>query len=540
MDINVESGYKYKLQHITLLSELVGQETVFPFGRNATTSMRNATTSMCNADATERRRRYERRFWEVGSLKFNKLKLKWKVFAFLLGFCALLLVILWLFQTVLLDSFYRNIRINGIKRDAATIMSNAGSSDLAELIEGISESSDITVTVTDFNGRNVLRNTQLQDWRSIELSKALISRAREGGGEFYEYSLLQAASPRYVGFPGNRSPMQSLIYVKLAEDESGVAVIINAIISPVNATVTTLRYQLYYISGLMVLLAIILAIIIAKRVSKPIEEINEGALTLAKGDYSTRFSGKGFYEIERLSETLNKAAVELGKVERLRRELLANVSHDLRTPLSLICGYAEMMNDFPGEVTKEQTKVILEEASRLSTLVNDVLDISKLETDMDRLTLSQFNLTESVMKTTMRVEELLRNEGFEIHFQYDKEAIVYADEMKINRAFYNLLVNAVNYSGNSRHIYINQTSTDNRVRISVTDYGEGISTAELPYIWDRYYKSEKAHKRALTGTGLGLSIVKKIVELHCGTYGVASELHKGSTFWFEFGYNRAK
>jgi len=78
------------------------------------------------------------------------------------------------------------------------------------------------------------------------------------------------------------------------------------------------------------------------------------------------------------------------------------------------------------------------------------------------------------------------------------------------------------------------------VRISVTDYGEGISTAELPYIWDRYYKSEKAHKRALTGTGLGLSIVKKIVELHCGTYGVASELHKGSTFWFEFGYNRAK
>ena len=108
-----------------------------------------------------------------------------------------------------------------------------------------------------------------------------------------------------------------------------------------------------------------------------------------------------------------------------------------------------------------------------------------------------------------------------------------ADETKINRAFYNLLINAINYSGDNRVIYVAQNTFENRVRISVTDGGEGIADDDLPYIWDRYYKSAKKHKRAVTGTGLGLSIVKKIIELHGGWYGVQSELGAGSTFWFE-------
>lgn len=474
-------------------------------------------------------------------MNFNKLRLKWKIFAFLLGFCALLLLILWLFQTVLLDTFYKKTRVIEIDRYADIVTNYLGKDDLAGIVSGLSENNDITVDVTDMNGKSILRtSTTPQDRFLTELNKSLISRAKDNNGEFFQYSAMAASNPRYGGSPGSRSAMQSLMYVKLQTALGGVAVIINAVISPVNATVTTLRHQLYFISCIMLALSVLLAIVIAKRVSRPIEEINRGAMALAKGKYDTRFAGKGFYEIVELSETLNTAAADLGKVENLRRELLANVSHDLRTPLSLIYSYAEMMNDFPGEITPEQAKVIMDETRRLSILVNDVLDISKLESDMERLCAARFNLTENILETTKRIEELLKSDGYQISFSSDADVDVYvnADETKINRAFYNLLVNAVNYSGDSRIISVTQAVSGDRVRISVTDGGEGIAEEELPLIWDRYYKSGKSHKRGVTGTGLGLSIVKRIIELHGGSYGVQSEFGKGSTFWFELDYLR--
>jgi signal transduction histidine kinase len=324
----------------------------------------------------------------------------------------------------------------------------------------------------------------------------------------------------------------------MAEKRSGeqAAVIIRAVISPVNATVTTLRYQLYYISCVVLFLSIILAIIIAKRVSKPIEEISLSAMALANGNYDTRFKGNGFYEIAALSDTLNTAAVELSRVENLRRELLANVSHDLRTPLALIYSYAEMMRDFPGEITVEQTQTIMDETRRLTALVNDILDISKLENEMDKLNASRFNLTQSILEITETTGKLLKKDGFEITFSHNGDVYVDADKAKIGRAFYNLLINAINYSGESRSILIEQAIANNRVRISVIDHGEGIAEADLPFIWDRYYKSGKTHKRAVTGSGLGLSIVKKIIDIHSihgAQCGVMSELGKGSTFWFE-------
>jgi signal transduction histidine kinase len=108
-----------------------------------------------------------------------------------------------------------------------------------------------------------------------------------------------------------------------------------------------------------------------------------------------------------------------------------------------------------------------------------------------------------------------------------------ADEAKITQALYNLLTNAVNYSTDDKHILVKQIRTQNRVRVEVHDHGDGIAPEHIPYIWDRYYKVDKKHRRAITGTGLGLSIVKKIFELHGAGYGVASALGKGSVFWFE-------
>ena len=474
----------------------------------------------------------------------DRLTLKWKIFAMLLGFCALLLVILWLFQTVFLDAFYKHIRFLEVKRSVELVAGNLDRDNIMELIDGISKADDIVIEIVEMPANGIQTAFPSQDWRMAADSATLIAQARGNKGEHYEYYSEYYAPPRGPQPPFRLGPWsrqqaqpQSLAYVKVVDYPSGaqVAVIIRAVISPVNATVTTLRYQLYYISGIMLFFSIALAIAMAKRVSKPIEQITRSARSLAKGDYDARFAGKGFSEIVALSDTLNTAAVELGRVEGLRRELLANVSHDLRTPLALIYSYAEMMNDFPDEATPEQTKAIMDEARRMATLVNDILDISKLESDMEKLDASRFNLTQDISDTTSRIAALLKNEGFEITFSRDSDVEVYvdADELKISRAFYNLLINAVNYSGGCRSVSVAQAVFGNSVRISVKDGGAGISEADLPFVWERYYKSGQEHKRAVTGTGLGLSIVRKIIELHGGRYGVESEVGKGSVFWFE-------
>ena len=483
-------------------------------------------------------------------MNLNKLRLKWKIFAFLLGFSALLLIVLWLFQIVFLDTFYKRIKVTEIRRNADVIINNIESEDIDNFIAVISENNNITVNITDLNGRslngNLTRIFQSDNRRGSEENAALITKARNNNDEFHEYITSQTGDRFRNNWGNSRTgnsgtdnrrwqPIQSLIYVKIANNGQGeqFAVIIRAVISPVTATVTTLRYQLYFISCIIIFLSVILAFIIAKRISKPIEVITQSAITLANGNYDTHFTGKGFYEIVALSDTLNTAAVELSKVESLRRELLANVSHDLRTPLALIYGYAEMMRDFPSDITHEQTQTIMDETRRLTSLVNDILDISKMENEIEQLNASHYNLTQNISETVKITEKLLKKEGFEITFSHDGDVYIDADKVKIDRVFYNLLINAINYSYKSRKILVEQTVADNSVRISVTDYGEGIAEADLPFIWDRYFKSGKSHKRAVTGSGLGLSIVKKIIEKHSGKYGVVSENGKGSTFWFE-------
>jgi signal transduction histidine kinase len=429
----------------------------------------------------------------------DKLSLKWKVFLALLFFCALLLIVLWLLQTVFLNDMYRFVRMQELEQTISLVEKEIDNPDLSLVLQRIQDENDIMITLArDF----------------IPPQNAMMDR--QGG-------------------PGNNIPMNAITQTREFTLQNGqkLSLTFYAMLVPVSATVSTLRIQLLVVTAVMLLFSIVLAIVIAKRVSKPIEEISKSAQTLAKGDYDTRFAGKGFSEIVSLSDTLNMTAVELGRVEGLRRELLANVSHDLRTPLALIYSYAEMMHDFSDEITPEQTRVVMDEAQRLTMLVNDVLDISKLESEMEKLNCSNYNLTQCVLETVERTKELLSREGFEILFVHGDDVYVNADRTKIDRAFYNLLVNAINYSNGLRSISVEQTVVDDRVRISVTDKGEGIAEAELPFIWDRYYKSEKAHKRALAGTGLGLSIVKKIIDLHKGSYGVISKIDEGSTFWFE-------
>jgi signal transduction histidine kinase len=303
--------------------------------------------------------------------------------------------------------------------------------------------------------------------------------------------------------------------------------------TPVSAVVSMLSLQYIWIAFVLIIGALVLAFIISRNISIPIERMNRAAKQLAAGNYNAKFSGEGFRETKELADTLNYASNELSKNDRLQKELIANISHDLRTPLTMITGYSEVMRDIPGENTPENVQVIIDEATRLSELVTDLLDLSKLQAGTGRLDISRFNLTETVRSTMDRYRKLTERDGYQIYFWSDCEVKVDADRKMILQVLYNLINNAINYTGDDKLVRVDQSVHNGIVRISVTDTGEGIAPEQLPLIWDRYYKVDKVHRRASVGTGIGLSIVKSVLELHGAHYGVDSTPGHGSTFWFE-------
>lgn len=499
--------------------------------------------------------------------KFNQISIKWKIFLFLIGFCSVLLILLWLFQVVFLNSFYKSIKLNEIKATAHTIEKSINDDSIETIITTLSENNDICIEVLSSSGdviysSHVIKGCLIHSKPYFD-EKALPAEVSLNDGELFQYynhgvdfkenqpepitnrELESNSDSTQDG--GNPEPEKRLedkdtiIYSKsvVDADNNELTLVLNSVISPVNATVNTLRVQLYYITGFMILFSVILALIIAKWISRPIEAINNSAKMLATGDYSTRFRGTGYKEISELSDTLNYTARELSKVELLRQELIANISHDLRTPLTLISGYAEAMRDLPDENNSENAQIIVDETHRLTTLVNDVMDISKLQTGNHSIHPQHYNLTSSLSETINRMNKLMEMEGYTIEFKSADEITILADETRISQAFYNLLTNAINYTGSDKKILVSQSTFKNPedalndwVKIEIADSGEGIAEEDLPYIWERYYMVDKTHKRAVTGTGLGLSIVKSIIDMHGGTYGVTSKLNEGSVFWF--------
>lgn len=527
-------------------------------------------------------------------MKHRKISLKWKIFMYLLAFTAILLIVLWLIQICYLDTFYKMIKTNKAEQvtsDAISILQmEAGSEEIDEQIDRVALENGMAIMVTDIEGNicydaEYIATSRLNTMPAEEIERYLEQAVANGGSVKIEFegsvnktfpnenmpvpptggNILDgensqndevynqhgndgdsygAQNDAYDSmmreqFVQNRGQdmVESVIYVNIVNaGGENYILMVNTQLTPINATVETLRIELVWITVVMVGLSLIIALLLSKQISKSFIKINDSAKKMAKGNFNVVFEGNDYKEIAELSDTLNATAVELDKNEKFRRELIANVSHDLRTPLTMIIAYAEVMRDLPGENSPENVQVVIDEAERLTNLVNDMLDISKLQAGVMQMNLSEYNLTESIESVFDRYNKLREQEGYSINFEYREKVIVEADEYKIFQVIYNLINNAVNYTGEDKNVLVRQIIKNDRVRIEVIDSGNGIAPENLQYVWDRYYKVDKTHKRAVMGTGLGLSIVKNILELHQAEYGVDSEVGKGSTFWFELVY----
>ena len=473
-----------------------------------------------------------------------------------------MLFVLWLFQVVLLDSFYKSIKTNSIKTAAMEISQEIqntrhNSQEKSDEIMNIAQKKDVCVLVINQKGA-ITESAELSPSCIIhhisnaDIYNLILTAQLNGNTLLYRINFetnvkldpetqenIEEASQ--LEERAEKEMPESIIYVKIMQDQNNqpYAILVNSNITPVDATVQTLRAQLIIIVVIMLIISTVLALSISKRVSRPIIHINNASKQLAVGKYDTDFRCNGYKEIVELGENLNYAARELGKAEQLQKEVIANISHDLRTPLTMITGYAEVMRDLPGENTPENVQVIIDEANRLTTLVNDVLDLSKLQAGAQSLNLQQFNLTQSVQKIMERFAKLKAEEGYQITFDYQEDAWIVGDELKISQVIYNLIINAITYGGDAKQVEIKQSILERLpehkkktgkerpikvARIEVIDHGEGIEPEKLKDIWQRYYKLDKNHQRAKTGTGLGLSIVKTVLDLHKAKYGVESTL----------------
>ena len=295
--------------------------------------------------------------------------------------------------------------------------------------------------------------------------------------------------------------------------------------------------QKEFIYGTIFVLAIslLIAYFLSRRFSNPIMKMTKESKKMVNGDYDVSFKESNIEEINELAYTLNKATKELSKTENLRRELLANVSHDLKTPLTLIKANAEMVKDltYSNEEKREANlNVIIKETDRLNMLVEDILDLSKAQSKTMKLEIKRLNLNNLMESILTRYKVLEERDNYKINFNYDKEYVVKADIKRLEQVIYNLINNAINYTGKNKIVNVNLVDKNNCVRVEVKDTGKGIDKEELKYIWDKYYKADKSFHRLTVGTGLGLSIVKNLLELHNFKYGVESS-KKGTNFYFD-------
>ena len=296
--------------------------------------------------------------------------------------------------------------------------------------------------------------------------------------------------------------------------------------------------------------------LLSKTISRPILELAEISDKMKGLDFDAKYRGNGTAEIDTLGKNINELSQTLEttiselktannelqrdiekkeKIDEMRREFLSNVSHELKTPIALIQGYAEGLKEgiHDDEESKEfYCSVIMDEASRMNAMVKKLMTLNQLEFGNDPIVMERFDIVALVNNCLQSTSILIRQKDALVKIEDYQPIYVWADEFKIEEVFLNYLSNALNHLGGERLINIRLSENENKVRLSVFNTGEPIMEEALPYLWDKFYKADKARTREYGGNGIGLSIVKVIMDSHHQNYGV-NNFENGVEFWVE-------
>ncbi len=401
---------------------------------------------------------------------------------------------------------------------------NIESTNIIESMDDITLDNNICLEYMDYYGNKYYYNNKI--------SSCLLGRNKIIDKELVKFK----QSGEETAFEKILNPINNSVSLLYCIKKGNGYIFLFTSLEDIGTTTSLIKNQLIYVTLLAILFSIIIALFLSRRIAKPISDMTKKAEKLAEGNYNVQFTTTGIKEIDELANTLNYLEQEVSKTDEYRRDLMANVSHDLKTPLTMIKAYAEMIRDITldnKEKTKENLNVIIDETDRLNILVNDILELSKLQNNQDNLNIEKFDIVELINDILKRYQIIKETENYNLILESPSSIIVKADKKRISQVIYNLINNAINYTGDDLTVTIRITENAKDCKIEIIDTGKGIDEKDLTNIWNRYYKKEKNHKRNVVGTGLGLSIVKNILEQHHFKYGVNSIKDKGTTFYFQ-------
>ena len=312
---------------------------------------------------------------------------------------------------------------------------------------------------------------------------------------------------------------------------------------------------MFYIVSLAVLLALISCFYVSLMITRPIKTLAKLSEQMGNFDFEAKYTGtskdeigilgcnmnlmsdslkKAFDELKLANEKLQEDIKKKEEIDNMRKDFIANVSHELKTPISLIQGYAEGLNEGlceDEESRKYYTEVIIDEANKMNIIVKQLLTLSALESGNQKLDISSFDMSELIAGVIETTSILLADKNANIKFEA-KKILVKGDEFKVEEVLTNYISNAIHHVKENGNIEIKLIEKDKKLRISVFNEGKCIPNEDLSSIWEKFYKVDKAHSRSYGGSGIGLSIVKAIVEAHDNSCGVRN-LENGVEFWFE-------
>lgn len=432
-------------------------------------------------------------------------KLTLRLIKYFSGIIVLVVIFCFLTSSIFLSYFYVNMQYSELK---------AASNKIYEAIKSGDQYSDV-VSEYQISSAILVKNREITTLSSSKMGMMSVMK----NTNFEDLK----EKGKYT------SPMnQDFLYYKNSTDIGDIIILQN------NKFSGEYMKSTYIILSIIFLVALIISIpvvsVLGKRITRPIIKLQKAALDITQGNFDIDVEANTKDEIEELSNSLKIMADSIEKKNVMQRDFIANVSHDFKTPLSVIRNYSEAIyDDILGEKDKkEYLKEIIKEVDRLNLLVMDILQLSKLQGGIDILKKENFNLTEFLQdfENSFRIHLQTKNLSLKIKL-LDSDIDIYADSNYLYRVIYNFIDNAIKFSHEGGEIALSATKEEQGIRISVKDYGEGIDEKYTANIWERYYKSQKSG-----GMGLGLAICSEILKLHNFEYGVLSEKGKYTEFYF--------
>ena len=482
-----------------------------------------------------------------------KLSIRRKLMLLLLAIIAFISIMLAILNNFALELYYRQRKVNELKKaykKVDELIVNKEDNEIEDLIAEYSYKYNITIVLIDsVTSKAIISNERDGDYLVKRIQDILFDKSQKLYRILYNnYNCkiiqhhVDSVNTSFIDCIGYASDNQTMI-------------IMSSSIESLKESIALSNGFMFYIVSLAVLLALISCFYVSLMITRPIKTLAKLSEQMGNFDFEAKYTGtskdeigilgcnmnlmsdslkKAFDELKLANEKLQEDIKKKEEIDNMRKDFIANVSHELKTPISLIQGYAEGLNEGlceDEESRKYYTEVIIDEANKMNIIVKQLLTLSALESGNQKLDISSFDMSELIAGVIETTGILLTDKNANIKFEA-KKILVKGDEFKVEEVLTNYISNAIHHVKENGKIEIKLIEKDKKLRISVFNEGKGIPDEDLTGIWEKFYKVDKAHSRSYGGSGIGLSIVKAIVEAHNNSCGVRN-LENGVEFWFE-------